>query len=215
MSNEKKVAIIGVGNIGTAIATNTVKGNRPVILASRKLEDAEALSNKLGDLATAAEIPDAINQADIVVVAVWFNSIQEVFTTYKKELEGKIIIDPSNAIAVDDKGNVTKTIPDNESAGQINAQNLPKNATLVKAMGSLSAHSLATASFQQPNEAVLFYATDNTDIDTDVEKFIHDNGYEALRVGKLDQSRRIEVLGDLNEFSIKKTVDLDEAKTKI
>ncbi|MEG0698081.1 MAG: NAD(P)-binding domain-containing protein, partial [Algoriella sp.] len=65
MSNEKKVAIIGVGNIGTAIATNTVKGNRPVILASRKLEDAEALSNKLGDLATAAEIPDAINQADI------------------------------------------------------------------------------------------------------------------------------------------------------
>ena len=25
----------------------------------------------------------------------------------------------------------------------------------------------------------------------------------------------IEVLGDLNEFSIKKTVDLDEAKTKI
>lgn len=215
MSNEKKVAIIGVGNIGTAIATNTVKGNRPVILASRKLEDAEALSNKLGDLATAAEIPDAINQADIVVVAVWFNSIQEVFTTYKKELEGKIIIDPSNAIAVDDKGNVTKTIPDNESAGQINAQNLPKNAVLVKAMGSLSAHSLATASFQQPNEAVLFYATDNTDIDTDVEKFIHDNGYEALRVGKLDQSRRIEVLGDLNEFSIKKTVDLDEAKTKI
>ncbi|MEG0188974.1 MAG: NAD(P)-binding domain-containing protein [Algoriella sp.] len=215
MSNEKKVAIIGVGNIGTAIATNTVKGNRPVILASRKLEDAEALSNKLGDLATAAEIPDAINQADIVVVAVWFNSIQEVFTTYEKELEGKIIIDPSNAIAVDDKGNVTKTIPDNESAGQINAQNLPKNATLVKAMGSLSAHSLATASFQQPNEAVLFYATDNTDIDTDVEKFIHDNGYEALRVGKLDQSRRIEVLGDLNEFSIKKTVDLDEAKTKI
>ncbi len=215
MSNEKKVAIIGVGNIGTAIATNTVKGNRPVILASRKREDAEALSNKLGDLATAAEIPDAINQADIVVVAVWFNSIQEVFTTYKKELEGKIIIDPSNAIAVDDKGNVTKTIPDNESAGQINAQNLPKNAVLVKAMGSLSAHSLATASFQQPNEAVLFYATDNTDIDTDVEKFIHDNGYEALRVGKLDQSRRIEVLGDLNEFSIKKTVDLDEAKTKI
>ncbi len=130
-------------------------------------------------------------------------------------MEGKIIIDPSNAIAVDDKGNVTKTIPDNESAGQINAQNLPKNAVLVKAMGSLSAHSLATASFQQPNEAVLFYATDNTDIDTDVEKFIHDNGYEALRVGKLDQSRRIEVLGDLNEFSIKKTVDLDEAKTKI
>ena len=60
MSITKKVAVIGLGNIGKVVATNLVKGNHSVILASRKLEDAKSLAQKLGDLATPAEILAAI-----------------------------------------------------------------------------------------------------------------------------------------------------------
>jgi predicted dinucleotide-binding enzyme len=38
MAQKQKVAVIGLGNIGTAVATNLVKGNRSVIIANRKID---------------------------------------------------------------------------------------------------------------------------------------------------------------------------------
>lgn len=38
MNQTSKVAVIGTGNIGTAVATNLVKGGRPLIVADRKIE---------------------------------------------------------------------------------------------------------------------------------------------------------------------------------
>ena len=35
MTQKSKVAVIGLGNIGTVVATNLVKGNRSVIVADR------------------------------------------------------------------------------------------------------------------------------------------------------------------------------------
>lgn len=216
MSNTKKIAVIGLGNIGKSVAENLVKGNRPVILASRKLEDATALAQQLGTLATSAEVSEAIKEADIIVLAVWFNTIQEFFSQYASEFLGKIIIDPSNPIAPDENGGFKKIIGEKESAGQLNAAILPDGAKLAKALGTLGAASLAGAAFQKPEEAVLFYATDDTSINTDVEQLIHDSGFEPVRVGGLDQSIRIEVFGDLHEFgALGKPVSLAEAKAKL
>ena len=82
MTTSSKVAIIGLGNIGKTLARNFVQGNRPVIIASRELEDATALAQELGSLATAAETGEAIKHADIIVLSVWFNTIQELFEQY-------------------------------------------------------------------------------------------------------------------------------------
>jgi len=54
MTNKSKVAVIGTGNIGTAIAANLVKGNRPFIVADRKIEKAKELG------ATDREIHDTV-----------------------------------------------------------------------------------------------------------------------------------------------------------
>lgn len=216
MNTTKKVAVIGLGNIGKAVATNLVKGNRPVILASHKLESAQALAKELGNLATATETVDAIKQADMVVLTVWFNTIQEFMKEFAAELQGKIIIDPSNPIAPDENGGFKKIIGEKESAGQIISKLLPKGAKLAKAMGTLGAATLGRASFQTPEKAVLFYATDDTSIDADVEQLIRDSGFEPVRVGGIDQSIRIEVFGDLHEFgTLGKTVTLAEAKGKL
>jgi predicted dinucleotide-binding enzyme len=216
MSTTHKVAVIGLGNIGKTVAENLVKGNRPVILASRKLEDATALAQKLGSLATAAEMPAAIKEADIIILSVWFNTEKELLAQYASELQGKIIIDPSNPIAPDDNGGFKKIIGEKESAGQIISQLLPKGAKLAKALGTLGATSLVGASCQKPESAVLFYATDDTSINADVEQLIRDNGFEPVRVGGLNQSIRIEVFGDLHEFgALGKTVTVAEAKSKL
>src|SRR5687767_5891318 len=82
MNTKSKVAVIGLGNIGTAVATNLVKGNRSVIIADRTAAKAEELSQKLGSLAQPMEITAAIKEADIIVFAVWFNSIKELLQQY-------------------------------------------------------------------------------------------------------------------------------------
>jgi predicted dinucleotide-binding enzyme len=213
MSQKSKVAVIGLGNIGTAVATNLVKGNRSIIVADRTIEKANKLSQKLGHLAQPKEIAAAIKEADILVLALWFDTIKELFNTYATELRGKIIVDPSNPIAPDEKGGFKKIIDKDQSSGEILSSLLPKDAKLAKALGTLGVASLSKAAFQQPVKAVLFYATDDTTINTTIEELIHDNGFEPIRVGDLDQSIRIEVFGDLHEFgALGKTVTLNELK---
>jgi 8-hydroxy-5-deazaflavin:NADPH oxidoreductase len=216
MTQKSKVAVIGLGNIGTVVAANLVKGNRSVIVADRTLEKANVLSQKLGTLAQPAAIAAAVKEADIIVLAIWFDGIKEFFKTYAAELQGKIIVDPSNPIAPDEKGGFKKIIDKDQSAGQVLSSLLPKNAKLAKALGTLGAASLEKAASQQPEKAVEFYATDDISINDQIEELIRDNGFEPVRIGGIDQSIRIEVFGDLHEFgALGRTVTAPEAKEKL
>lgn len=198
------------------MAANLTRENRAVILAARDLAKAQSLAEKLGSLAQPMTIEAALQEADIIILAIWFASIQEFLRQYASELKGKLIVDPSNPIAPDAKGGFVKTIGATESAGQINAALLPEGAKLAKALGTLGAASLANASGQKPEPAVLFYATDNQEINTHIEELIRNTGFEPLRVGGLDQSIRLEVFGDLHEFgALGKTVTLAEVKEKL
>lgn len=208
-----KVAIIGLGKIGEAIATNLVKGKQAVILASRDGEKAKALAAKLGSLATAKETSEAIQEADVIIPTIYFNSLKEFFQTYAAALEGKIIVDVSNPIAPDGNGGFKKIIGEHESAGQILSQLIPKSAKLMKAFGTLGADSLAKAAFSSPERKVLFYASDSTNSNQQMEELITSSGFEPVQVGGIDQSIRIEVFGDLHEFGgMGKTVTREEVK---
>lgn len=213
MSTTSKVAVIGLGNIGQVVAANLVKGNRSVLVADRTFEKADTLSQKLGNLAQSVTIEEAIKGADIIVLAIYFDAIKTFFNTFATALEGKIIVDPSNPIAPDDKGGFVKIIDQDQSSGQILSTLLPKNAKLAKAFGTLGAGSLASAAFQTPEKAVLFYATDDTTINEQIEELIADSGFVPVRIGNLTQSIRIEVFGDLHEFgALGKTITLAEAQ---
>ncbi len=213
MAQKPKVAVIGLGNIGTALATNLVKGKRGIIVADRNIQKANEFSNKSGTLAGSLEISNAIKEADIIVFAVWFDVLKNLLRQYSAELKGKIIIDPSNPIAPDEKGGFKKIIAENESAGIILHSLVPEDAKLVKAFGTLGVTTLAATAFQKPEPAVLFYATDEKGVISDMEQLIRDSGFEPVHIGGLDQSIRIEVFGDLHEFgALGKTVTLKESK---
>jgi predicted dinucleotide-binding enzyme len=210
-----KVAVIGLGNIGKVVASNLVKGNRDVILADIFPVKAQDLAQQLGPHAKASEIGEAIQTADIVVLAIYFDAIKALFSDYRQQLQGKIIIDPSNPIAPAENGGFKKIIGQDESAGQILSSLLPKDAKLAKALGTLGAATLDSAAFHDPKH-VQFYATDDSSINAEVESLIHDNGFEPVRVGGLDKSIHIEVFGSLHEFgALGKAVTLEEAQGKI
>ncbi|MEN5234255.1 NADPH-dependent F420 reductase [Sphingobacterium faecium] len=211
-----KVAVIGLSNIGQAVAANLAKGGHAFIASDRNIEKARELSEKWGSSVDSSDIPSALTAAQIVILCIPFGAVAGFMEQYSEELEGKIIVDPSNPIAADENGGFKKIIPQNESAGEINASALPKGAKLAKALGTLGAVSLRTAAYQDPEKNVLFYATDDNSINSYVEQLIHDNGFDPVHVGGLDQSIRIEVFGDLHEFgALGKVVTAANAKDKI
>jgi len=193
-------AIIGLGNIGSQLAKNLTAGGENVIVADRTLAKAEKLATELGGKARPMPVADAISKSDVVVLAIYFDAIKDLLTTHRGSLAGKVIVDPSNPIAPDGKGGFKKTIPADESSGQLIAALLPEGAELVKAFGTLGAQSLASGVNHSPERAVLFYATDYPEAGRAVARLITASGFSPVRVGGLDQSIRIEVGGDLHEF---------------
>jgi len=216
MTTTSKVAVIGLGNIGQAVAANLSKSNRFFIAADRSVEKAKNLSANWGISVQPSDIPSAVKNADIVILAIPFEAIAGFMKEYASDLEGKIIVDPSNPIAPDEKGGFKKVIGEKESAGEINATALPKDAKLAKALGTLGAATLSGSAYQAPDKAVLFYATDDNEINETIEQLITDNGFNAVHVGGLNQSLRIEVFGDLHEFgALGKAVTKNEAIAKL
>jgi predicted dinucleotide-binding enzyme len=67
------------------------------------------------------------------------------------------------------------------------------------AFGTMSAGLLESSANRSPERAVLFYATADDRAGEQVERLIRTAGFEAARVGGLEQTDRLEVGGDLHD----------------
>jgi predicted dinucleotide-binding enzyme len=198
--SDSTVAIVGTGNIGSRLAANFAAGGQDFLLAGRDQEAAGKIASSLDGHAEAVSVDEAVERADVLVVAVWLDDFKQLIAQYGERLAGKVIVDPSNPVGPDGDGGYRKVIGEQESSGQILAGLLPAGARLVKAFGTLSAGSLSTAARQEPERAVQFYAADDEAAGDLVADLIRADGYEPVRVGGLDQSIRIEMFGDLHEY---------------
>jgi 8-hydroxy-5-deazaflavin:NADPH oxidoreductase len=193
-------AIIGVGKIGTAVASHLTAGGETVILAARSESSTPQLAAELGSRASAASVPDAIDQADAVVLAVWLDPMKEVLEQHGALLDGKVVIDPSNPIAANDDGGFSRTLPDGVSSGSVIAGMLPPGAHYVKAFGTIGADALADSANRSPERVALFYATDDELAASVAARLISAAGFDPVKVGGVDQTIRIEVFGDLHQL---------------
>ena len=194
-------AIIGVGNIGSALARHLVEGGEPVMLAAREKPGAAALAGELGPLASAATVQEAIEAADVVVLAVWFDALKQVVTEYAGPLDGKVVADPSNPLGFTADGKPFRTLPEDQSQGSLVAAMLPAGARYVKAFGTLGAGSLADSANRAPRRAVLFYATDDDLAAAAIEPLITVAGFDPVKAGGVKEAVRIEMPGgDLHQF---------------
>jgi 8-hydroxy-5-deazaflavin:NADPH oxidoreductase len=195
-----KIAVVGMGNIGSRLARNLAAGGEEIILADKTLAKAEKLASDLGGNAEAMPVAEAIAEADVIVLAVYFDAIKQLIATYANALAGKIVVDPSNPIAPDGNGGFKKTIPADQSSGKLISDLLPASVKLVKAFGTLGAESLEAGANRKPERAVLFYATDYPQAGEVIAKLITTSGFSPVSVGGIENAIRIEVFGDLHEF---------------
>jgi predicted dinucleotide-binding enzyme len=90
------VAIIGTGNVGSALGSKLAQLGHPVIYGSREptRESVRALVARTGPKASAATPREAASRAEVVVLAVPADALEEV-TKDLGDLSGKILVDPT------------------------------------------------------------------------------------------------------------------------
>jgi predicted dinucleotide-binding enzyme len=203
-------AIIGVGNLGSAVARHLVNGGEDVVLAAKDESRAQALADELGPPARAASVADAIGAADAVVLALWLDALRDVLPEQAQRLDGKVVLDPTNPIGFEN-GQMIRTLPDGQSSGSVVAGLLPAGVHYVKAFGSLAATQLADGANRDPR-IVLFYGTDDDAAAATAERLIRAAGFEPLDVGGVAGIGRMEGPGgDLQG----RVLDLDGARAAL
>ncbi len=194
------IALIGVGKIGMGLARRLTRGGVDVLVALSTLDKARTAAAELGDHAQAADVADALAAADIAILATPFATIKELLTTHADALAGTIVVDPSNNVALRPDGTLANLNPDGVSAASQLVPLLGPDTRYVKAFGALGADQLATERAADGEVAALLYATDDDTAGDAVAEVIRRGGWDALKVGGVDQAARIEVFGDLHTY---------------
>jgi len=193
-------AVIGTGQIGSVIARLLASGGEALRLSSADTESARTLAAEIGRAAVvAADNRDALQGADAVVLALRFSVLKGVIDEIADPLAGKLVVVPSNPLALDAQGKVVRLLPTGASSGEVLAGWLPAGARLAMAFGTLSADVLESSSGRSPELAVLFYVSDDRRAAEEVERLIRTAGFEPVGAGGLELSGRLEVGGDLHD----------------
>src|SRR6266704_6305894 len=97
--SKMKIGIIGAGHIGGTIGELWAKAGHPVFFSSRHPEELKDLVERLGSLAQAGTVDQAIAFGDVVFIAVPYGALPQIGKDYGKSLAGKIVLDANNAVA--------------------------------------------------------------------------------------------------------------------
>src|SRR5256885_11376378 len=130
-----KIGVIGAGHIGGTIGGLWTKAGHPVFVSSRHPEALQDLGARLGPLAQAGTVDQAIAFGDVVFIAVPYGALPQIGRDYGKLLAGKIVLDANNAVANRD-GAIADEVERN-GIGVTSQKYLP-GARLVRAFNTLS-----------------------------------------------------------------------------
>lgn len=171
-----KIAILGKGNVGSALARGL----------SRTYANLQTVGNdKAAQRAAAA-------QAEIVILAVPFTALDEVAQHVGSALDGKIVIDATNAL---DAG-MNLAVGYSTSGAEELQKKLPR-ARVVKAFNTVFAQHMATGNVGGTALSG-FIAGDDAAAKQAVAALLQDLGFESVDAGPLKNARLLEPLGFLN-----------------
>ena len=91
------ITIIGTGNMARGIATRALAGGHTVTLLGTAKEKAEQLAGELSGDVRAGTVGDPIT-GDAVVLAVWYQALDDVLARYGDQLAGKVVVDITNPV---------------------------------------------------------------------------------------------------------------------
>lgn len=177
-----RIAIIGKGNVGSAIGAGWTAAGHEVVYGVRAPQAVDE-----------AETGRAVAQADAVVIATPWNAVEGVVAS-TGGLKGMTVIDCTNPLTMVG-GRLQLAIGHTTSGGETLARLAP-DAFVFKTLNQSGAENLGHAkAFATP--PVMFVAGDDAARKTAVLGLVGDLGFEAVDAGPLVNSRLLEALAML------------------
>lgn len=170
-----KIAIIGNGNVGTAIQRGAEKSGYPVRTTG----------------ADPIEVRNAAVWGEIVILAVPAPARQEAIKNLG-EVKGKTIVDPTNLLNED-----WSYAGDVKKSGAEQVQDWAQGARVIKAFNTVFAQNMATGKVKGETLSLLV-AGDDIGAKKEVLDLGKAIGFQAVDVGPLQNARYLEALGFLN-----------------
>jgi len=178
-----KYAIIGSGNVGTAIARQFARVAIPVSIANtRGPETILPLTEELGESVTATSLEEALS-AEVLFLAIPFIAVQALARS-RSDWAGKIIIDQTNAFGVSPETLAGRLSSD------IVAQAL-SGASIVKAFNQIPAAVLARDPSQDGGRRVVFVSSNDERAASTVTAIAEQLGFSPIGVGRIDEGGRL------------------------
>ena len=182
-----KLAFIGIGNVGFALANNLQQKGHEILIAhddlqSESIQKAQA-KNPAFDAFT---VQEAVNKADLVFLATPFRVSESIVLSI--DFKGKILIDCTNPV-----GSGISHGLKSEISGAEKIQEWANNAQVVKAYTIYGFENLNNSSFPDYNvKPVMLIAGDDAASKDVVTNLNADLGFDTLDTGALSQSLHLE-----------------------
>jgi predicted dinucleotide-binding enzyme len=173
--DKPRIAIIGSGNVGSAIKRGAEKAGY------------ETRTTR----SSAEEVRSAGTWGDVVILAVPATARRDAIRNLG-DVEGKTIVDPTNLLNAD-----WSYAGSLEKSGAEQVQEWAKGARVVKAFNTVFAHNMATGKVKGESLSLLV-AGDDANAKQQVIDLGNAIGFEALDAGPLQNARYLEAMGFLN-----------------
>jgi 8-hydroxy-5-deazaflavin:NADPH oxidoreductase len=187
-----EITIIGTGNMARGIATRAVEGGHAVTLLGTEKAKAETLAAEFWGDVRAGAVGDPL-AGDVVVLAVWYQTVPDVLARYGAELEGKVVVDITNPVDLETYAPLTV------EAGSVAQEiaNAVPGAKVVKAFNTTFAGTLVEGEVAG-TQLDVFIASDDEDAKHTVAQLAADGGLRAIDIGPLALAHQLEGAGYLN-----------------
>jgi predicted dinucleotide-binding enzyme len=184
------IGFVGFGNVNSTLAEFAVKaGYRVIVSNSRGPASLAASVAKLGPLATAATVQDAVLRSDVVSVSIPFKNLEQLPAG---PFNGKIVIDSMNYYPQRD-GDIEDLDSRRYATSELVQQHL-EGSHVVKAFHSIDQFHLRIGPrpVNHPDRWALPIAGDDADAKAVVASFVSAVGFDSVDCGSLAESWRIQ-----------------------
>lgn len=171
-----KIAIIGPGNVGTALGEGFSKHGHQVVYGAN--DTAKHPGSK--------PLAEAARDADVIVLAVPHTAAKEAMESLG-DVAGKTVVDATNAIKPEFAGLV---FSNDTSQGEM-VQNWAPKAHVVKAFNTVGFNIMENASFPE-GKPVMLYCGDDAASKQKVHQLAAELGFDPVDAGPLMQARVLE-----------------------
>ncbi|MFF2518389.1 NADPH-dependent F420 reductase [Streptomyces sp. NPDC058086] len=185
MSADTRYAIVGTGNIGSALARLFARAGVEVRIANtRGPRSISELAASLGSAVRAVTLTEALT-SDVIFMAIPFAAVEE-FGNALPDWNGKIVVDTTNAHYAPNSGDILK----GRLSSQYAAEVLP-GAQIVKAFNQLPAQTLAAEVPSGQGKRVVFVSSNSREASSQIAQLTGTLGLSAVELGRVDEGGRL------------------------